>query len=77
MLLVNAMYNDVIQPFLARYPNVYAFVTATARAVPLMERTEIPSIYLMKQFYSEASFQLKVVDYLKAQETGCYNRFKA
>ena len=68
-LLANAMYGDVIQPLLARYPNVYAFVTATARAVPLMERTEIPSLNLVKQFYSEASFQVKVVDYLKAQET--------
>lgn len=70
-LLANAMYNDVIQPLLARHLNVYAFVTATARAVPLMERTYISSLNLIKQFYSDASFQVKVVDYLKAQETGC------
>jgi len=48
---------------------VYAFVTATG--------TGISSLNLVKQFYSDASFQVKVVDYLKAQETGCLNKTKA
>jgi hypothetical protein len=67
-LLANAMYSDIIQPMLARHTHVHAFVTATGRAVPLMERTDIPPCHLVKQFYSEQSFKTKVIDYLTAQE---------
>ena len=67
-LLADAMFKDIIAPLLARhtstYSNVRAFVTATGRAAPLMERTDICPTQLIKQFYSDASFQVKVVDYL-------------
>lgn len=67
-LLANAMFTNIIQPLLARHQHIHAFVTATGRAVPLMERTDIPSCHLVKQFYSNLSFKTKVVDYLNAQE---------
>ena len=67
-LLANALYKDIIEPMLARHRDVHAYVVATGRAVPLMERTDIPSINLLKQFYSNVSFQVKVVDYLRAQK---------
>lgn len=67
-LLADAMYSDIIQPMLMRNTDVHAFVTATGRAVPLMERTDIPPCHLVKQFYSEQSFKTKVIDFLTAQE---------
>lgn len=67
-LLANALYIDIIEPMLACYSDVHAYVVATGRAVPLMERTDIPSINLIKQFYSDVSFKVKVVNYLKEQE---------
>lgn len=67
-LLANALYNEVIKPMLARYSDVYAYVTATGRAGPLMERTDLPAINLVKQFYSDASFKDKVINYLAEQE---------
>jgi GNAT superfamily N-acetyltransferase len=67
-LLANALYKDIIEPMLARHRDVHAYVVATGRAVPLMERTDIPSINLLKQFYSNLSFQVKVVDYLRTQQ---------
>jgi hypothetical protein len=69
-LLADAMYSDIIQPMLARHTHVHAFVTATGRAVPLMERTDIPPCHLVKQFYSDQSFKTKVIDYFTAQESG-------
>ena len=69
--LANVMYADIIKPLLARHAathtDVYAYVTATGRAVALMERTDILPSQLVKQFYSEASFKVKVVDYLATQ----------
>ena len=67
-LLANALYKDIIEPMLARHRDVHAYVTATGRAVPLMERTDIPAINLIKQFYSELSFEVKVVNYLREQK---------
>lgn len=67
-LLANALYKDIIEPLLARHSNVHAYVTATGRAVPLMQRTEIPTVNLLKEFYSELSFKVKVVDYFKQQK---------
>ncbi len=71
-LLADAMFKDVIAPLLARHTsthsNVHAFVTATGRAAPLMERTDICPTHLIKQFYSDVSFQMKVVDYLSEQK---------
>ena len=74
-LLADAMFKDVIEPLLTRHTNrhkdvqadVHAYVTATGRAAPLMARTEIHSRHLIKQFYSDASFKVKVVDYLADQ----------
>ena len=64
-LLANALYNDIIEPMLIRFCHINAYITATGRAAPLMERTEIPTTNLIKQFYSDASFKAKVVDYLQ------------
>ena len=72
-LLANTLYQDMIEPMLNRYNDFYAYVTATGRAVPLMERTGIPSVHLIKQFYSEVSFKEKVVDYLKKKEQSVFN----
>ena len=66
-LLADAMFKDVIEPLLIRHADVHAYVTATGRAAPLMARTEIHSRHLIKQFYSDASFKVKVVDYLADQ----------
>lgn len=66
--LANAMVTEVLAPLLAEHTSrnseVHYFVTATGRAAPLMERTTLPVSQLIKQFYSEASFETKVVDYL-------------
>lgn len=69
--LANAMHEGIIAPLLALYQTphcpIHAYVTATGRAGPLMERTHIPAIHLVKQFYSDASFEKKVVNYFGAQ----------
>ncbi len=68
--LASAMYSDVIEPMLTSYrgsESHYVYVLATGRAAPLMERTDIPSVNLIKQFYSDASFEMKIVDYLAKQ----------
>jgi GNAT superfamily N-acetyltransferase len=61
-LVAEMMYNDVIKPLLARYKEVYAYVTATERAVPLMQRTAIDASNLVTQFYSDLTFKEKVVE---------------
>ncbi len=74
-LLANAMYNDIVKPLLAAFRDLqtddqaqtYVYVTATGRAAPLMERTKISPVNLVKQFYSEDSFAVKVVNYLREQ----------
>jgi hypothetical protein len=63
-ILANKMYNDIIAPMLERRSGVHAYVTATGRAAPLMERTDIASFNLVKEFYSDASFEVKVANYL-------------
>jgi len=67
-LLANALFKKIIEPMLSRYKDHHVYVTATGRAVPLMERTDISSKHLIKQFYSDLSFKEKVVDYLRKQE---------
>ncbi|MFT6925658.1 MAG: GNAT superfamily N-acetyltransferase [Psychromonas sp.] len=67
-MLANALYKDIIEPLLARHRDVHAYVTATDRAVPLMERTNIPAINLIKQSYSDVTFKVKVINYLREQE---------
>jgi hypothetical protein len=71
--LANALYKNIIEPMLARYNDFHVYVIATGRAVPLMERTDIPSKYLIKQFYSDLSFKEKVVNYLRKQEQDALN----
>jgi hypothetical protein len=66
-LVADLMYKDVIQPLLARYTNVYVYVTATEKAVPLMRRTGIEASNLVTQFYSDLSFKEKVVDRINPQ----------
>ena len=70
-LLAEVMYRDVIQPLLARHTDVNAYITATGRAVPLMERTPISPAKMVKEFYSEVTFEEKVVNYLLAQSLDC------
>lgn len=66
-LLAQAMYQDIIAPMLADHTDVHAFVAATGRAAPLMARTDIPAINLVKEFYSDTSFEVKVVNYFTEQ----------
>jgi hypothetical protein len=63
-LLAEAMYNEVIHPLLVRYSSaeVYVYVTATEKAVPLMQRTKIDACNLVTQFYSDLTFKQKVVE---------------
>ena len=61
-LVADVMYKDVIRPLLARHNNTHVYVTATAKAVPLMQRTGIDDANLVTQFYSDLSFKKKVVD---------------
>jgi GNAT superfamily N-acetyltransferase len=61
-LVAAVMYTDVIQPLLARYSNNHVYITATEKAVPLMQRTGIDTSNLVTQFYSDLSFKAKVVE---------------
>ena len=61
-LVADVMYKDVIQPLFARYSNSHVYVTATEKAVPLMQRTGIDNSKLVTQFYSELSFIAKVAE---------------
>jgi hypothetical protein len=63
-ILANKMYNDIIAPMLERHRHVHGYVTATGRAAPLMARTDIAPFNLVKEFYSDASFAVKVANYL-------------
>lgn len=64
-LLADVMYKDIIHPLLARHPSdIFVYITATARAVPLMQRTAIEPSHLVTQFYSELTFKDKVVDHI-------------
>lgn len=59
--LAKVMYTDIISPILARHSDVFAYITATERAVPLIQRTSIDPRHLVTQFYSDLSFEDKVV----------------
>ena len=61
-LVADVMYKDVIQPLFARYSNTHVYVTATEKAVPLMQRTGIDNSKLVTQFYSDLSFKVKVAE---------------
>jgi len=60
-LLADKMLENIIKPVLVRYPDEIAYVTATERAVPLMKRTAINLSQLVTQFYSDLTFEDKVV----------------
>jgi len=60
-LLAEKIYHLVIKPVLARHADVKAYIVATERAVPLMQRTAIAPEQLVTQFYSELTFEDKVV----------------
>tara|TARA_R110001592_G_scaffold43042_15_gene139814 strand:- start:586 stop:1092 length:507 start_codon:yes stop_codon:yes gene_type:complete len=60
-LIADMTYTDLIKPLLARHSNVHAYITATERAVPLMQRTGIDASHLVTQFYSDLTFEEKVV----------------
>jgi hypothetical protein len=62
--VAEAMYKDVIQPLLARHSHINAYVTATKKAVPLMQRTEINASNLVTQFYSDLTFKEKVAEFI-------------
>jgi hypothetical protein len=61
-LVADVMFKDVIGPLLARHSHTNAYVTATEKAVPLMQRTGIKPTNLVTQFYSDLSFKEKVVE---------------
>jgi GNAT superfamily N-acetyltransferase len=60
-LLADKMYQEVIEPLLARHSDVFGYVVATEQAVPLMQRTGIKPCQLVTQFYSDLTFVEKVV----------------
>lgn len=62
-LLSNELYKEIISPLLQRHTDVHAYVVATGKAAPIMVRTEIPHQNLILEFYSEASFQNKVIEH--------------
>jgi len=61
-LVADVMYKNVIQPLLARHSNSHVYVTATEKAVALMQRSGIDASNLVTQFYSDLSFKEKVAD---------------
>lgn len=63
-LLADKMFHKIIKPLLARHTHLNAYITATDRAVPLMQRTEINTVNLVTQFYSDLTFEEKVVKQL-------------
>lgn len=71
-LLADILYKDILKPILDEHlkKNKFdrAYFIATGRAVALMERTQLPTLNLIKQFYSDASFEEKVVQYLNPLE---------
>lgn len=66
-LLADVIYKQVVQPLLARHNDVYAYIVATERAVPLMQRTAISSSQLVTQFYSDLTFADKVVKQINSR----------
>lgn len=66
-LVADVMYKEVIQPLLTRHNNGHVYVTATAKAVPLMQRTGIAAANLVTEFYSDTSFKEKVADIINPQ----------
>lgn len=60
-LVADVTYTELIKPLLARHSDVHAYITATERAVPLMQRTGIDASHLVTQFYSDLTFEQKVV----------------
>lgn len=67
-LLANRLYEKLLEPLLLRHHATNAYVVATGRAVSLMQRTNISPLHLITQFYSDVSFEEKVVNYLKKQQ---------
>lgn len=63
-LVADVMYKDVIRPLLARHSQNKVYVTATAKALPLMLRTGINAANLVTQFYSNSSFKDKVAEHI-------------
>jgi len=63
-LVADVMYKDVIQPLLARHSNMHVYVTATEKALPLMQRTGIDAVNLVTQFYSDITFKQKVAEHI-------------
>jgi hypothetical protein len=72
-LLAEALYSDILAPMLAEFCQcncgIQPYVTATGRAAPLMARTALSPTHLITQFYSDATFELKVVGYLMTQHS--------
>jgi GNAT superfamily N-acetyltransferase len=64
--IAEEMFKRIINPILNKYGD-NSYVVATGRAVPLMQRTNLDSDKLVTQFYSEVTFEEKVVNYLAAQ----------
>lgn len=60
-LLADVIYKEYIAPLLARHQDTFSYIVATQRAVPLMQRTAIKPCHLVTQFYSELTFEEKVV----------------
>ncbi|MDN2662534.1 GNAT family N-acetyltransferase [Psychromonas sp. 14N.309.X.WAT.B.A12] len=60
-LLAKQIYKQVIIPLLARHQDVNAYIVATERAVPLIQRAGIAPRYLVTQFYSDQTFHKKVI----------------
>jgi hypothetical protein len=70
-LVAGVMYENVIQPLLALHTNTNnsVYITATKKAVTLMQNTGIDAANLVTQFYSDTSFKEKVAEYINPSQT--------
>jgi hypothetical protein len=68
-LVADVMYKDIIQPLLARHSNTHVYVTASEKAVPLMQRTGINASNLVTQFYSDLTFKEKVAESINPRKS--------
>ncbi len=62
-LLADQMHEKIVKPLLSRY-NDYAFILATGRAYKLISRTGVNMARVVPDFYSEKTFERKVVNLL-------------
>jgi hypothetical protein len=63
--MAKEMYSKIIAPMLACHTHIHGYTTSIERASPLMVRTDISPLNLLKEFHSDASFEMKIVNYFR------------